>query len=707
MSTPEFFSSSVIGADVHKAKIVCCARRLEGNEWKKDFATFSTKKFDIFRMGRWCQQYDPDFVLMESTGIYWVSPLNYLERIGLKVYIVNPSSVKGMIGKKTDKNDAGWLATKANEGSFKPSFIPTDLWRKLRDLARNVTKQNQQVVQLKNRELKMFSEMGYRIDTVFSDPYGVNAERAKEAILAGKSNIEVLSCIDTRRLKASKQDLLEAFNGDLDPERVMVINANREVMCALKTEISAGKHYLLERVQELEPQLLDLYQTIPGISVDHAVTIVIELGGREFIEAFPSSDKFASWMGLCPGNNESGGKRRNCRSGHGNRALRSCLCEAAHAAARTNGTTLQSRYRVQRAKIGTKKAIISASHKLSELIFTVAKNGQPYIDPAVDYEAAAFAKTFKRHVKKAMQYKEKWQVDVKDLETGERFQSKTTSTITTEVNSTSASEANPATNGVPVAKTAPAAKAAPVAKTAPAAKAAPVAKTEPAAKAAPVAKTAPAAKAAPVAQTAPVVEATPVAKTAPVVEATPVAKTPLAVKATLVANTAPVVEATPVAKTAPVVEATPVAKTAPVVEATPLAKTPLAVKATLVANTAPVVEATPVAKTAPAANSQKIIHQQKSLFQLMTIVMFLIFLLASMQNYTGLNDPQAEQIDSRVKLVNLSQSLPIKAVSDESIAAYELGVTLTWPTAVPVPSLLRSAKPMCDNRTRGTPTDFV
>ena len=633
MSTPEFFSSSVIGADVHKAKIVCCARRLEGNEWKKDFATFSTKKFDIFRMGRWCQQYDPDFVLIESTGIYWVSPLNYLERIGLKVYIVNPSSVKGMIGKKTDKNDAGWLATKANEGSFKPSFIPTDLWRKLRDLARNVTKQNQQVVQLKNRELKMFSEMGYRIDTVFSDPYGVNAERAKEAILAGKSNIEVLSCIDTRRLKASKQDLLEAFNGDLDPERVMVINANREVMCALKTEISAGKHYLLERVQELEPQLLDLYQTIPGISVDHAVTIVIELGGREFIEAFPSSDKFASWMGLCPGNNESGGKRRNCRSGHGNRALRSCLCEAAHAAARTNGTTLQSRYRVQRAKIGTKKAIISASHKLSELIFTVAKNGQPYIDPAVDYEAAAFAKTFKRHVKKAMQYKEKWQVDVKDLETGERFQSKTTSTITTEVNSTSASEANPATNGVP--------------------------------------------------------------ETAPVVEATPVAKTPLAVKAAPVAKTAPVVEATPVAKTPLAVKATLVANTAPVVEATPVAKT------------APVVEATPVAKTAPAANSQKIIHQQKSLFQLMTIVMFLIFLLASMQNYTGLNDPQAEQIDSRVKLVNLSQSLPIKAVSDESIAAYELGVTLTWPTAVPVPSLLRSAKPMCDNRTRGTPTDFV
>ena len=163
-----------------------------------------------------------------------MSPLNYLERSGLTVYIVNPSSVKGMKGKKTDKTDAEWLATKGNDGSFKPSYIPTDIWRRLRDVSRNITTMIQCLTRLKNRELKMFLAMGYRLDSVFSDTFGLNAQRAKDAILAGKTPNEVLSSIETSRLKASREELIEAFNGDLDPERVSVIKTNRTLMNVLR-----------------------------------------------------------------------------------------------------------------------------------------------------------------------------------------------------------------------------------------------------------------------------------------------------------------------------------------------------------------------------------------------------------------------------------------------------------------------------------------
>ena len=398
MSDSQVFSSSVVGADVHKKNIVCCARRLENGIWKKYFATFSTTKNDIFRMAEWCKKYEPDFIIMESTGVYWMSPLNYLERSGLTVYIVNPSSVKGMKGKKTDKTDAEWLATKGNDGSFKPSYIPTDIWRRLRDVSRNITTMIQCLTRLKNRELKMFLAMGYRLDSVFSDTFGLNAQRAKDAILAGKTPNEVLSSIETSRLKASREELIEAFNGDLDPERVSVIKTNRTLMNVLRELIIESKQSIQTKVKELEPRILDGLQTIPGIDVDHATTLMIEFGGHKFLEEFDSAAKFASWLGVCPGNKESGGKHYKCKSGHGNRAARRCLCEAAHAASRTNGTSLQSRIRSQRAKIGTKKAIISAAHLLARLAYTVSKNGTPYKDPEVDYEAAAFDKAFKRYV---------------------------------------------------------------------------------------------------------------------------------------------------------------------------------------------------------------------------------------------------------------------------------------------------------------------
>ena len=678
-SSSYFFSHSVIGTDVHKKTLVCCARRLQGDEWVTDFSKFGTTKNEIFRMVTWCKQYDPDFVIMESTSVYWVSPYNSLERNGLPVYIVNPYSVKGMIGNKTDKNDAKWLATKGNEGSFKPSYIPGDEWRRLRSLERYTIKLTNEINRLKNCETKMFLEMGYRLDSVFSDPFGVNAQRAKEAILAGKTPREVLSCININRLKASVDELLEAFSGDLDPERVRVINSDRQLRDTIAREIAEHRVYLRDKVEILEPQLLDLFQTIPGIGVDNAVNLIIEYGGSKFIEAFDSADKFASWLGVCPGNKESGTKRFKCRSGHGNSSARRSLCEAANAAAHTKGTTIQSRYCAQRAKIGTKKAIISTAHYIARLTYVLAKNRKPYEDPAIDYEAAAFDKTFKRCVKKAIHYKEKWQVDVIDLETGEQFQSKDLSTPATTVSSEPVTKAKSAGKTEAAAKAATAPKAA--TKTASKAKATPEAKAATAPKAA--TKTASKAKATPVTKTAAVVESTPAAK------ATPVGKTGEVVDAAIL------LKATHTLQTVPVVETTPTPKATPVVAAKPVAQTTAVVNATTPVKDAPLVEAKPT------ENPGKVIHKQMCLLQLLAMALFLTFQLAYVQNYADVNVHRAETRDSKVKHRSLIESLQIQAVANESTGS----ISADPANALTAPIItMQNAEMHSINRTRGAPT---
>ena len=428
MNSSATFSPSVIGADVHKKNIVCCARRLVDNEWQESIETFGTTKRELLRMGEWCHQFSPSFVLLESTGVYWMSPYKYLERAGLQVYIVNPRSVKGMIGNKTDTKDAAWLAQKGNEGSFKPSYIPSEEWRRLRDLSRNIIMLTQEYTRLKNREIKMFTAMGFRLESVFTDSFGVNASRAKDAILAGKSPLKVLACVDVGRIKANQEILLEAFDGDLDDDHVRVIATNRRIMDVIEAEVTQNKNYILTEVEKREPQLFDLFQTIPGIDEYHAATLVIEFGGSAFIRAFAKVERFASWLGMNPGLRESGGKRKPFRSGHGNWAARRCLCEAAHAGSHANGSTIQSRYHAQRARIGIKKAVISAAHYIAKMTYIVAKRQHPYVDPSIDYEAAAFDRAFTRYVKKAIQYKEKWSVNVENRETGERYQSPDTAT---------------------------------------------------------------------------------------------------------------------------------------------------------------------------------------------------------------------------------------------------------------------------------------
>ena len=300
------------------------------------------------RFTDWCQQFDPNVILMESTGNYWISPYDALERANLPITIVNPAQVKGLAGHKTDQEDAHWLAQIGVNGSYKKSFIPEKRYRDLRVVSRSITKMENQLSSCKNRETKIYVTAGYRL-SVFSSEFGKLAEKAKDAILAGKSPEEILEIIfadkASKKLKATKEQILEALQGELTPSLRLAIESNRQIRKSLEEQIQICTEFLLSEVKASDERAFNLLRTVPGIDDLAAAIVIVELGGMDkFLESFESSKKFAGWAGFCPGQNESNKKTTGKKGRHGDKYLRKILCEVANAAVKTKGTTFRSKF---------------------------------------------------------------------------------------------------------------------------------------------------------------------------------------------------------------------------------------------------------------------------------------------------------------------------------------------------------------------------
>ena len=244
---------------------------------------------------------------------------------------------------------------------------------------------------------------GYRLG-VFSNEFGKLAEMAKDAILEGKSPEEIVATIlsdkASKHLKATRQELLEALHGEMTQSLQLVIESIRRIRRNLEEEIKINTEYLLSEVRRSDEKGFNLLQTIPGIDELAAAIIIVELGGQsKFLESFKSSDKFAGWAGLCPGHNQSNKKTTGKKGRHGDKYLRSILCESANAAVRTKGTTFQSKYQSLVIRLRYKKAVFAIAHKIARVIFSVLSHNRPYIDPRIDYKAEACKKNKARWLK--------------------------------------------------------------------------------------------------------------------------------------------------------------------------------------------------------------------------------------------------------------------------------------------------------------------
>ena len=385
----------VIGLDVHQAQITACAIIEDADGTTRiEQRQFGAFKRDRRALADWAAALSPDQVVMESTGIYWKSPYAALEAVGIRAQVVNARHVKNVPGRKTDVGDAQWLATLARAGLLRGSFVPPAKLRELRLISRQRQKLVGQLASEKNRLHKVLTDGGIRLGVVVSDVHGQSARAMVKAIIDGQPPHEVLK-LASRRLKASREELFDALQGELTDSHRFVLD---ELMChieEIEARIARFDARLLDGLTD-ERNALALLQTLPGVDLIGAAMLLVEIGTD--MDAFGHADRLASWVGICPGNNESAGKRKSGRVRKGNLYVRRLLCEFAHAASRTT-SVFKSRFQSLVVRRGHKRAIVAIGHKILRTIFFMLNRGEHYRDSATDYEALSVQRNAPRWIK--------------------------------------------------------------------------------------------------------------------------------------------------------------------------------------------------------------------------------------------------------------------------------------------------------------------
>jgi transposase len=380
---------------VHQAQITACAIIEDADGTVRiEQRQFGAFKRDRRALADWAAALSPDEVVMESTGIYWKSPYAALEAVGIRAQVVNARHVKNVPGRKTDVGDAQWLATLARAGLLRGSFVPPAKLRELRLISRQRQKLVGQLASEKNRLHKVLTDGGVRLGVVVSDLHGQSARAMVKAIIDEQPPHEVLK-LASRRLKASREEIFDALQGELTDSHRFVLDELMRHIEEIEARIARFDARLLDGLTD-ERNALALLQTLPGVDLIGAAMLLVEIGTD--MDAFGNADRLASWVGICPGNNESAGKRKSAHVRKGTPYVRRLLCEFAHAASRTQ-SVFQSKFQSLIVRRGHKRAIVALAHKLLRTIFFMLNRGEHYRDSATDYEALSVQRNAPRWIK--------------------------------------------------------------------------------------------------------------------------------------------------------------------------------------------------------------------------------------------------------------------------------------------------------------------
>lgn len=391
---------SCAGLDVHKMIIVATiqAEQDDGSvvEKTRSFGTFRKHRRQLCR---WLNKHDAELVIMESTGIYWKSIYQSLEDARINTFVVNARHVKQVPGRKTDVQDSQWLATLGRFGLLRPSFIPPRDLRELRMLTRQRQKLQGMLSAETNRLHKALDDSGIRLGGVVSDINGVSAQAMIDGLIAGKSPQELVGCA-RGRLKSKAAKLFDSLDESLGERHRYLLHMIHNHIGFIKDEIRQIDEYIFAAMAPYQKQW-EFLQTVPGIDKVSAAMLIVEIGVN--MERFGSKENLASWAGMCPGNNESAGKRKSGKTRKGNRAIRRVLCEVSNAARRTN-SQFKGKYQGLVIRRGHKRAIVAVGHKILRVIYSLLKNGRAYIDPEIDYQSIVVKKNAPRWIQALKQY---------------------------------------------------------------------------------------------------------------------------------------------------------------------------------------------------------------------------------------------------------------------------------------------------------------
>lgn len=365
------------GLDVHKKTVVACLLTPDpGGHRQQEIRTFGTMTEDLLTLADWLVVAGCTHVAMESTGVYWKPIYNLLEG-AMEILVVNAQHLKAVPGRKTDVQDAAWIADLLQHGLLRGSFIPSAPQRELRELTRYRTALVRERAAEVNRLQKVLEGANIKLAAVATDIMGVSGRAMLDALVAGQTDAEALAALAKGRLRNKQAELVRALEGRFGPHQRFLVAQQLTHIDFLDEVIAQASEEIARRLHPFE-DALTLLDTIPGVGRQTAECLLAEIGVD--LTRFPSARHLASWAGVCPGNHESAGKRKSGKTRKGSPWLRATLIEAARAAARTKDTYLATQYHRLAARRGAKRAAVAVAHTLLVIVYHVLTQGQPYIE---------------------------------------------------------------------------------------------------------------------------------------------------------------------------------------------------------------------------------------------------------------------------------------------------------------------------------------
>lgn len=365
------------GLDIHKRRITACVLTPgERGKPRKEVRSFETTVAQLLALGDWMAEEGVTHVAMESTGVYWKPVYNLLEE-RFTLLLANAYHIKAVPGRKTDVRDCEWIADLLRHGLIRGSFVPPRPQRELRELTRYRTSLIRERTAEVNRLQKSLEGANIKLASVATNILGKSARDMLEALIAGSTDAAAMAQLARSRMRQKLPELEKALSGTVGPHQRFLFAQQLKHIDFLNEAVDQVSAEIEERLRPFE-ECLQRLDEIPGIAQRTAESLIAEIGTD--VAPFPSPGHLASWAGMCPGNNESAGKRRSGRTRKANPWLRTTLVEAANAAVRTRNTYLSAQYPRLVVRLGHKKAVMAVAHSILIIVYHMLQRGTSYQD---------------------------------------------------------------------------------------------------------------------------------------------------------------------------------------------------------------------------------------------------------------------------------------------------------------------------------------
>jgi transposase len=389
-SVSEVVNARCCGLDVHKDTVVACVRVTgPGGRVDQEVRTFNTTTRGLLELGDWLSAQRVTAAAMESTGVYWKPVWNLLEgratvdgeAIGLM--LVNARHIKNVPGRKTDVKDCQWIAQLLAAGLLSPSFVTERPLRELRDLTRQRAQLIGDKAKVANRLQKFLEDANIKLASVASDVLGVSGRDMLRAIIEGKMTPAEMAELARMKLRAKIPQLTEALNGGVTDHHRFMLKTVLDQVEYLEKQIGWFDERIEAVMTPLEKEAVAKLDEIPGFDVRAAQNVLAEIGTD--MSRFPTEGHLASWAGMCPGNNESAGKKRSGRMNEGNKWLKRTLNQTAWAGSRTKASYFRSQFQRLSRRRGVKRAVMAVGHSQLGVVYQMLKRGTAFEDLGADY----------------------------------------------------------------------------------------------------------------------------------------------------------------------------------------------------------------------------------------------------------------------------------------------------------------------------------